>query len=168
MKQLFFLAPLLLVLAACQQASNSANEAFEKNAATAKAYLKSFQDENTDYSLFSSDFTSRDTGVGPEKLLTLDEIKASDRDIWAAYDFRLIGFDTLRLLPGVNNITGEPDGSVRYYGDWEVTKPATDSTEAKTAILKAYESFDFDKDGKIYFQQVYGDFTGLMKVLNEN
>lgn len=169
MKQLFVLSLLLVVLVACQPAQdNSAMEAFEKNAATTKAYLKGFQDENVDYSLFSSDFTSRDTGVGPERVYTLEEMKESDMAMLARYDFKLIGFDTLRLLPGVNNLTTKPDGSVRYYGDWEITKPATDSTEARSAILKAYESLDFDKEGKIFFQQIYGDFTGVMRALDGN
>ncbi|MBG7631351.1 MAG: hypothetical protein IZT56_13100, partial [Bacteroidetes bacterium] len=66
------------------------------------------------------------------------------------------------LLPGVDADTKLADGSVRYYSNWEITKTATDSTEAKSGILKMYESFDFDKDGKIIYQQTFGDFTGLM------
>ena len=70
--------------------------------------------------------------------------------------------------PGVNPETKQMDGSVRYYADWEVTKPATDSTAAKSGILKMYESFDFDAEGKIIYQQGYGDFTGLMTYLMSN
>ena len=65
------------------------------------------------------------------------------------------------LLPGVNADTKEVDGSVRHYSEWEVTLPATDSTEAKSGTIKLYESFDFNEEGKIIYQQVYGDFTGL-------
>jgi len=169
MKNLCFIVLLLLFIAACQPATdNSADEAFQKNAATTRAYLAAFQAENVDYSVFSSEFTFRDTGFGPEKIVTLDEMKEGDKNLWAGYDFKIVGFDTLRLLPGVNNLTGKPDGSVRYYGDWEITKSATDSTVAKTAILKSYESFDFDSDGKIFFQQIYGDFSGVFGYLNSN
>ena len=56
---------------------------------------------------------------------------------------------------------------MRYYGAWEVTLPATDSTEAKSGIIKLYNSFDFDENGKIIYQQGYGDYSGLMMYLNE-
>jgi hypothetical protein len=36
------------------------------------------------------------------------------------------------------------------------------SFTAKTGVIKLYESFDFDAEGKIRYQQVYGDFGGLM------
>lgn len=167
MKNVSTIIVLLLLLAACQPSGNSAaDQAFEKNAATIKTYLKAFQDENIDYSIFSDDFVSLPTGFGTKDTLTLDEMKASDKNLLANYNFRLEGFDSLNLLPGVNPTTGKPDGSVRYYGKWDVTRPATDSTAAKTGILKTYESFDFDKDGKILFQQIYGDFTGLDTYLN--
>jgi hypothetical protein len=131
--------------------------------------LRGFQAENVDYSVYSSDeFTTRDSGFGPEKEFTLDQMIENDKNIWAGYDFKLIGIDTLVLLPGVDIVTKKPDGSVRYYGDWEVTRPATDSTEAKTGILKAYEFFNFNSEGKIVSQQIFGDFTGLFVYLNSN
>jgi hypothetical protein len=157
---------LLVLFVACQPTDNSSDEAFKKNSATVKAYLKAFQTENVDYSVFSNDFISRDTGFGGKDTITLAQMKESDKYLFATYDLKLMNFDSLMLLPGVNNITKKPDGSVRYYGDWVVTRPATDSTAAKTGILKAYESFDFDSEGKILFQQIYGDFTGIMTHLN--
>ena len=69
------------------------------------------------------------------------------------------------FLPGVNSDTKIADGSVRYYSTWEISTKKTDSTEAKSGILKMYESYDFDADGKILYQQGYGDFTGLMMYL---
>jgi len=30
-----------------------------------------------------------------------------------------------------------------------------------------YESFDFNEEGKIIYQQVYGDFTGIMMHLHK-
>jgi hypothetical protein len=55
---------------------------------------------------------------------------------------------------------------VRYYGDWQITIPATDSTEARSGVIKYYESFDFDDDGKIIYQQGYGDYGGLFGYLH--
>lgn len=171
MKNQFFLALVFAVLVACQTQpapDHSADEAFNKNAATAMAVLKGFQAENVDYSVYSSEFTTRDTGFGPEKEYTLNQMIENDKNLWAGYDFKLIGIDTLVLLPGVDIATKKPDGSVRYYGDWEVTRAATDSTEAKTGILKAYEFFNFNSEGKIVSQQIFGDFTGLFMYLNSN
>jgi len=106
-----------------------------------------------------------DTGFGSKDSLGLDELMKMDKQMWATYDFKLLTNPPV-LLPGVNPDTKKPDGSVRHYSDWEVTLPATDSTEAKSGKIKLYESFDFDAEGKILFQQVYGDFTGLMMYLH--
>ncbi|NCP91252.1 MAG: hypothetical protein GW827_13680, partial [Flavobacteriales bacterium] len=38
----------------------------------------------------------------------------------------------------------------------------------KSGNIKLYESFDFDADGKILYQQVYGDFKGLMMQLHDD
>ena len=151
----------------CQpKQDNSAKEAFEKNSKTVLSYLDAFQNEDVDYSSFySDDVILRGTGFGDKDTINLDGIKANDQRLWKAYDLKLVD-DPLQLLPGVNQDTKLPDGSVRYYGNWKVTLPATDSTEAKSGILKLYESFDFDKDGKILYQQFYGDFGGLFGYLN--
>jgi len=107
----------------------------------------------------------RDTGFGSKDSLSLDEMIAFDKEMLEAYDFKILT-DPIVLLPGVNPDTRKPDGSVRHYTDWEVTLPATDSTEARSGVIKLYESFDFNAEGKITFQQVYGDFTGIMMHLH--
>lgn len=93
------------------------------------------------------------------------DVMKNDKKLWENYDFKLLT-DPINLLPGVNIDTKLSDGSVRHYSDWQVTLPATDSTEAKSGVIKLYESFDFDADGKIIFQQVYADFTGLFMYLH--
>lgn len=90
---------------------------------------------------------------------------ASNKETWAFLDFKLLA-DPVVLLPGVNADTKMSDGSVRYYGAWEVTRTVTDSTEAKSAVLRIYASYDFDADGKINNQQTYGDFTGIRNYIN--
>ena len=166
MKQTLSLLIFSIIVFGCQEkVDNSAQEAFDKNSKTILANLEQWQNENVDYSVYSKDFIALETGVGAEKdSLTLDDIMENDKNLFKYYDFKML--NEPNLLPGVDPETKLPDGSVRHYSNWEVTIPATDSTEAKSGTIKLYESFDFDKDGKILFQQVYGDFTGLMMKLH--
>ncbi|PKQ43595.1 hypothetical protein CSW08_16440 [Confluentibacter flavum] len=153
---------------ACQpKVDNTADELFNKNSETVLANIKGFEDENQDYSMYADNAILLDTGVGAKDSLSLDDVKKNDKMLWETYDFKLIT-DPLVLLPGVNPDTKKPDGSVRYYGEWEVTLPATDSTEAKSAVMKYYESLDFNEEGKIILQQGYGDFGGLFTALHSD
>jgi hypothetical protein len=155
-----------MLFIACQpKVDNSANEAFEKNSKTVMANLEGWQNENLDYAMYAKDFTMLETGFGAEKdSLSLDEMMAGDKQMWATFNFKLLDSPPV-LLPGVNPETKLADGSVRFYSSWEVTLPATDSTAAKSGVIKLYESYDFDAEGKIRYQQVYGDFGGLMNYL---
>lgn len=125
------------------------------------AYLEGFQNENTDYSIFAKEFKSLNTNFGATtEMATLEEFKENDIKMSKNFDFKLV--EKPVFLPGVDPKTGILDGSVRFYNTWEITMQKTDSTEAKTARLKVYESYDFDKEGKILFQQGYGDASGLI------
>lgn len=168
-----FYVPLLMaiVLIGCKaetesDADSAADMAFEKNSKTVLANLKGFQNENLDYSMYADNFSLLETMFGVEKDSTsLEEMIESDKALWEVMDFKMLT-DPPVLLPGVNPDTGMPDGSVRHYSEWEVTRSATDSTAAKTGKIRLYESFDFDAEGKILVQQVYGDFSGLMTYLS--
>lgn len=166
MKTLISIFCLLFVLASCQpKPDNSAQEAFDKNSKTVLANIEGWQNENLDYSQYAENFVMRDTGFGVAKdSINLQEMMENDKMMWNDYDFKLRNPPV--LLPGVNPETIKADGSVRHYSDWDVILPATDSTPAKTGVIKLYESFDFDANGKIIYQQVYGDFTGLMMYLH--
>ena len=167
MKFLYSILCLSFLFIACQPAQdNSASEAFEKNSKTVLAALEGFQNENLNHkAYYATDFVGIVTGFGADKdSLNLDESIANDKQFWAMFDFKLLN-DPVNLLPGVNADTKMTDGSVRYYGDWEITLPATDSTEARTGVLKMYSSFDFDEEGKIVYNQGYGDFSGIMRYL---
>jgi hypothetical protein len=155
-------------LFSCQPpVDNSAKEAFERNAATVQAYIDGFEAESIDYDkIYSKQLVvMRGTSFGSNDSTGLAELMINDRKGWAKFDFELLN-KPANLLPGVNADTKEMDGSVRYYGTWKVTLPATDSTEAKSGVIKLYESFDFDEDGKIVYQQYYGDGSGLFMYLN--
>jgi hypothetical protein len=167
MKFIYSLLSLTFLFIACQPApDNSANEAFEKNSKTVLTVLEGFQNENLNHQdYYATDYVGLDTGFGAEKdSMSLDETIANDKQFMAMFDFKLLN-DPVVLLPGVNAETKMTDGSVRYYGNWEVTLSATDSTEAKSAVLKMYSSFDFNEEGKIIYEQGYGDFTGIMQYL---
>lgn len=164
MKHIFSLVCAALLIAACQPAvDNSADEAFKKNSETVIANLQGWQDENIDYSQYADDFVMFDTGFGAKDSMSLADMKEADKRAWAALDFKMLNEPA--LLPGVNAETRLPDGSVRHYSSWEVTRPATDSTETRSGVINLYESFDFNDEGKIIYQQVYGDFTGIMRYL---
>lgn len=166
MKLMYSIFGLAILIVACQpKADNSAKEAFEKNSETVKANLKGFESENVDYSQYAENFVFMDTGFGSKDSLSLDDMKNMDKTMWANYDFKLLT-DPLVLLPGVNTETKQPDGSVRYYGNWQVTLPATDSTEARSGAIHIYEYFVFDENGKIIQQGGYGDFGGLFNYLH--
>jgi hypothetical protein len=171
MKIIYSIICLSILFVGCKTETETAPEAeaeinvaevFAKNSQTVLDNLKGFESENVDYSAYADNFVLMDTNFGSEKdSISLDEMKQSDAKMFEMFDFKIVT-DPLVLLPGVNADTKEADGSVRHYSEWEVTLPATDSTEAKSGNLNMYESFDFNEEGKIIYQQVYGDFTGLM------
>lgn len=166
MKQIIFYLCAVLILVSCAPpVDNSANEAFEKNSKTVLANLESWQNENLDYSMYAEDFAMLETGFGSENdSLSLTEMIEADKKLWQTYDFKMLNEPV--LLPGVNAATKAVDGSVRHYSQWEITLSATDSTEAKSGMINMYESFDFNEEGKIRYQQVYADFTGIMMYLH--
>ena len=79
------------------------------------------------------------------------------------FDFKMLSEP--EMLPGVSDETKKMDGSVRQYSEWEVTRSATDSTEAKSAKIRLYHSFNFNEEGKINYQMGYGDFSVMMTFL---
>ncbi|MDW3209357.1 MAG: hypothetical protein R8N23_05790 [Reichenbachiella sp.] len=165
MKLLNLMICALFVLGACQPPQdNSANEAFEKNSKVIMAYIEGYQSENLDYdSWYADDVVIRGTAFGAPDSVGLQDIKEQDKMFLADFDLELTS--EVVLLPGVNVDTKKADGSVRYYGDWKMIRSATDSTEEKSVVVKVYESFDFNEDGKIVFQQSYGDISAAYEYL---
>ena len=170
MKIMYSMLCLALLIVSCKaEPDNSANDLFAKNSETVLKSISDWENETPDYSIYAENSVALSTHFGAEVdtvMIHSEEAKASDKAFLAKYDFKFMTNPPV-LLPGVNADTKLPDGSVRYYGAWEVTLPATDSTEAKSGIIKLYNSFDFDENGKIIYQQGYGDYSGLMMYLNE-
>ncbi len=170
MKPLYLLLIIAVAFTACKTEPETdpavnADMMFTENSKTVLANVQGWESESLDYSMYADDFVMLETAFGSEKdSIGLAEMKGYDKQMWEAYDFEMVTDPV--LLPGVNPDTKEPDGSVRHYSTWKVIKPATDSTEARSGEIKLYESFDFDEEGKIIYQQIYGDFTGLMMHLH--
>lgn len=168
MKKLALIVSLAILATSCgeNEKSDPAAEAFEKNSETVLANLQGWQAENIDYSMYADDFYMLTTAFGSEKdSVTLDEMKEMDAWYWQTHDFEMLNEPV--LLIGVDPSTNTPDGSVRHYSQWKVTKSATDSTEAKSGEIQLYEFFTFNEEGKILRQGVYGDFGGLQAYLDQ-
>ena len=65
------------------------------------------------------------------------------------------------LLPGVDEVTLKPDGSVRAYVIWS----ADFVNNAPKSELKSYFSLKLDKDHKIYDHDEYFDVSGWFQVV---
>ena len=169
MKLIISVLCLSVVLFACQPAAETTADepdpgqvAFEQNSKTVMAVLEGWQNENMDYSLFADNYASVSTMYdAPEDSIYLDQVKAMDAEAMAAFDFELVT-DPVNLLPGVDINTKKQDGSVRYYGEWKVTRTATDSTEAVSGTMMLYSAYVFNPEGKITMVLTYGDFSGFM------
>tara|TARA_B110000285_G_scaffold124629_1_gene140678 strand:- start:6944 stop:7459 length:516 start_codon:yes stop_codon:yes gene_type:complete len=161
-------AAILFVLATttgCQPTSN-VEATFNANAITAGKVFEDFAAETESFfSHFSADALWSGNAVGSPDTLSLYTVAASYGDAWAKYDYRLV--EEPYFLPGVNPDTKKTDGSVRGYFRWEISKAATDSTEALSVEVKLYESFDFNPEGKIRWTQVYGDLGAAYRLLEE-
>jgi len=172
MNKFFFLLPAILMLACTPPSDNvivsEADALFAKNSETAMALIRDFDNEDLEgvRSHFADSAQWRATTFGKTEPATLEEKVKGWEVAWATYDFNLVTND-LQLLPGVNADTKEPDGSVRVYFDWDLVRPATDSTERKSVTLTYYESWDFDADGNIWLIQLFGDETAAMNALND-
>ena len=168
MKKLFVFVVLGWAAIGCQmpeEESNDVDATFATNCETVETALSNFQNEVADYSMYSEDYWARPTRMNPERgdSVRLEDVKTSNAGGWAIFDYELVS--DLAFLPGVNPDSKEMDGSVRYYGMWKVTRSATDSTDEASVMIPIYSSFDFDADGKILFQQNYGDFTAAFNSL---
>ena len=167
MRKVVALVVLGAAVTACDapKETSTVSSVFEKNCETIRTVVDNLQNDVADFQYYSEDFVGAQTRFNTTGDSTrLDEFKTNRLKWLEIFDAELT--TPLNLLPGVNPQTNEVDGSVRYYGVWKVTKSATDSTEAKSVMVPIYASYDFDEDGKILYQQVYGDRTAALQSLN--
>lgn len=170
MKHLFFLFAAISMAACTTSAPSETSDTdalFAQNCKTARALIRDF--DNEDIAAIRSHFADsavwRPTTFGQLDTPSLEDKVAGWTAAFAKYDFDLATKD-LQLLPGVSAETKQPDGSVRVYFDWDLVRPATDTTERKSVTITYYESWEFDSDGKIWLTQIFGDKTAAMQALD--
>jgi len=153
-------------LFSCGSPNSEAAATFEKNAATIAQVFADFEAESDEFfTHFNEDAIWRGTGLNAPDTVTLEQVTAKYKAAWAKYDYELIS--PTNFLPGVNPQTKAVDGSVRGYFEWNISKPATDSSEMKSVRVKVYESFDFNPAGEIMYTQVYGNLVAGYAYLEE-
>lgn len=155
-----------VVLFSCSQPASDASATFEANSATIAEVFADFEAESDDFfTHFNADAIWRGTGLNAPDSVSLEQVTAKYKTAWANYDYELIS--PTNFLPGVNPQTKAVDGSVRGYFEWNISKAATDSTEARSVRVKVYESFDFNPEGEIIYTQVYGNLIAGYAYLEE-
>lgn len=155
-----------VVLFSCSQPASDASAKFEANSATIAEVFADFEAESDDFfTHFNADAIWRGTGLNAPDSVSLEQVTAKYKTAWANYDYELIS--PTNFLPGVNPQTKAVDGSVRGYFEWNISKAATDSTEARSVRVKVYESFDFNPEGEIIYTQVYGNLIAGYAYLEE-
>lgn len=145
----------------------TAEALFNRNAATMERVFDAYLEEDAErfWAEWADTAIFRGTGANAPDTVTREQAAARFERLWGIYDYAIA--EDYLFLPGVDPETRRPDGSVRGYFHYEVIKPATDSTERRSAKVWVYESFDFNADGKIAFAQVYSDMASAYRWLSE-
>ena len=128
---------------------------FEANKATVERLFSGFENKTPDGSILAEDF--REVGTG------MDEPDRNKAETLANWN-QMMNMMDMELkqaiyLPGIDTTSFSLDGSVRYYGTWEMT-----IGEASKALM-AYGSMDFNENGEITSVQHYADFTATVMSL---
>ena len=175
MKRIFFSALLITVLFSCNDATKTESSAstssdstsntsdtkalYEKNLASLQAGITAFENEKMDdWAATVADgavWNSPAYGAKP----------ASKEDWRKALTVYTTEWDSLKLvtpifLPGIDSLTHEFDGSVRYYGNWE----GVHKSGVKTSV-NFYGTYEFNKDAKIVDGSEFFDVGGLLNAI---
>ena len=132
---------------------------YEKNLATLKAANTAFENEQLDQwaSYISDTAVWNAAGYG--------SLPAKKEDWKKALATITADWDSLKLmnanyLPGVDQITKEFDGSVRYYGLWV----GQHKSGVETSI-HYYATANFNSDNKVIVYSEYYDVGGLLSAI---
>ncbi len=167
MKRLFFLSSVVVLLIACNNEKKEADTGnsdvkalYEQNLATVKSNIASFESKNID-AMFANvaDTVNWTSAMYGDTMHTKAHYKES-------LQYWVDNWDSLHLvnpifLQGVNTETSMPDGSVRYYGEWDGVHKAT----GKHTKVQVYEFYNFNTDHKISAAGSYFDVGGLMNAV---
>lgn len=160
-KYLSFIA-VCVFLISCTQVNSDTNPCpepdytvYEKNQQTLQKLFAGFENKEIDESILSEDF--REVGTGFEEP---DRNKDETIENWNMM-MQIMSMDLIdaTFLPGVDSTNFKIDGSVRYYGKWNMKMGESN------ADLMAYGSMDFNENGQITTLYHYADFTATLQSL---
>lgn len=168
MKKLLFLTMFTSLLFSCNtkeskdaaSGNSDMNALYEKNLVVVKSNLAAFENKNMD-ALFANvaDTATWNSPVYGDTVQT----KAHWRE---SLQYWIENWDSLHLvdpiyLAGMDPDTNIPDGSVRYYGQWNGVHKAT----GKHTQVQIYEYYNFNADNKISASGSFFDVGGLMNAV---
>lgn len=168
MKKLLFISVITCFLFSCnteekKEATTGGDDMsalYDQHLAVIKSNLTAFENKDMD-ALFSNvaDDVTWNSPVYGDTVQT----KAHWRE---SLQYWVDNWDNLKLsnaiyLPGVDTATNKPDGSVRYYGQWDGVHKAT----GKATTVQVYEFYNFNADHKVKNSGSFFDVGGLMNAV---
>ena len=142
------------------ETSSDTKATYDRNLANFKSMMDAWnnQDIGAALNLMADDFMETGTGYG-EQDRNKEEWKAQNEGMMTVMK------PTLKqaiYLPGIDTVSLEMDGSVRYYGTWNF------AVGEKNADLKVYGTADFNEEGLITSLAHYADFSmAMMQIMPE-
>ena len=138
---------------------NPKMDVFNKNVATAKAWLRDFM-ENDSTTLFSDKYATKDFIWSPPAVgmdsLPREQWENQVKIFMSIYENKMLEDAQYSAALNEENL---PDGNVRVYGTWNSTFAKT----GKKSKLKWYAVIKFNEEGKIVHQMEWFDSADLSK-----
>lgn len=168
MKKTRYFAVLAVVLLACNQQPKTDDTSYkraealalyQKNLEVLKTGLRAFQNEQMEV---WADGVADSCVWHSAQYGTSEATKEAWGKVLMAYvaDWDSITLKNAIYLPGVDTANFEPDGSVRYYGQWS----GVHRSGVKTTI-SFYGSYAFNKANKIVSATDFFDVGGMMNAV---
>lgn len=155
MKKLFLFCTVIATMA-CNQTPDL--NIYKANKVLAEKFLNTYVSP-TDYKTFTSmiaDDIEHQSPMYGQGIVGKDAV--FEQANFYMNNFSEVSFNNAVWLPGVDNKTLVPDGSVRVYGTW---KGISNST-GKSFSLDAYHYFLINEQGKIIQSGDFFDATGMI------
>ncbi len=170
MKRLLFIAVVSLMVLSCnneekKEAAEPSNKnadmkaTYEKNVSIIKSAVAAFEREDLEgWAASVADSCHWDSPAYGDTVATKAHWKESLKFFMDNWDnFKL---NNAMYLPGVDSLTHEMDGGVRFYGWWDGTHKSGVKTHTSF-----YGTYDLNKDGKITSASEFFDLGGMMNAV---
>lgn len=169
MKKVIFVGTMALMITSCNPGVKKDETALGKAAAMQALYQQNLATLKT----FVADFEKED--------IEGEAAQIADSAVWnspaygdtvhtkkhwlESHKYYMDNWSNLHLtngqfLPGIDSVTHEFDGSVRYYGRWDGTHSSGIVTQ-----VNFYGTYEFNADHKIISGSDYFDLGGLMNAI---